>query len=173
MPTHVTPGVPGGPLRQSADCMGNRPGAFMIQRIRLARFSANDPLANVVRLARWVRFGPYVLRLDELVVWQFVHWNFVEKSVPASPAFASGTAGPWRWLASQASKSLGLWTITRKRMLAWLSPQYWEHWPRKMPGVSARSVMWFVWPGTTSVFPASSGTQKEWMTLQPGPLFTP
>ncbi len=68
--------------------------------------------------------------LELLVVWQFVHWNVVEKRLPACPAAARVTAGPWRWPASQASKSLGLWAMTRNRMLAWLSPQYWEHCPR-------------------------------------------
>src|SRR5262245_17696036 len=103
--------------------MGIIPGAFKIQSMRLARFSWNEPLANTVRLARWVRLGPYVERLESAVVWQFVHPNVVLNNVPASflsvsalagspsggnPASSGVTAGPSCWPASQSSKALGL-----------------------------------------------------------------
>ena len=39
MPTQVTPGVPGGPLRQSLDCIGISDGAFRIHLMSWDRLS--------------------------------------------------------------------------------------------------------------------------------------
>src|SRR4051794_39337040 len=50
-------------------------------------------------------------------------------------------------------------------MLACDTPQYSAHCPRKVPGRSASILSVLGWPGTTSFFPASSGTQNEWITL--------
>ena len=72
--------------------------------------------------------------LESSVVWQFVHPNVLLKSSPASPASSSGVVGPSCCPASQSSKSLSDWAMTRKRMLACDRPQYSAHCPRYVPG---------------------------------------
>ena len=59
------------------------------------------------------------------------------------------------------------WTLAALRgdMLACCNPQNSAHRPMNVPvsfGVNRR---WLGWPGMASCFPASSGTQKLWMTL--------
>src|SRR5215218_640539 len=56
MPTQ-TP-WPGG-SRQSFDCIGIIDGAFRTQLTRFSRVRGYEPLAKVLRLAKWVRLGPY------------------------------------------------------------------------------------------------------------------
>ena len=158
----------------SSVCIGIIDGAFMTQFTRFFLFSGNVALAKKSRLARCVRFGPYVVSDESSKAWQLVHWYLVAMSSWAGPAGTAsapspsnrGCAGPCCCSLTHCSKSSAVFAITRKRMLACDSPQYSLHCPRKVPGLSALRVSSLVRPGTTSRVPESSGTQKLWITLQ-------
>ncbi len=108
------------------------------------------------------------------MVWQFVHWNFSVNSCPASPASSSATAGGSllprdpvlevvRGLGDDAEAHVG---VRQTAVLLALAEE--------RPGlVRAELHRVVVSPGTTSFVPASSGTQKLWITLQPGLLSAP
>src|SRR6476660_5743349 len=117
MPTQIP--SPGG-SRQSWEDIGIIDGAFFTQLTRLSRLSGKEPLANVVRLARCVRFGPYAAFDESSNTWQFVHANVLTINfwvgpagtcLPSAPAVVSWFTGPCCCSLSHVWKSDGLLAI--------------------------------------------------------------
>src|SRR3954470_16067957 len=77
----------------------------------------------------------------------------------AAELYAAGVA----WNLAQLSNSCGDTTNARKRMFAWLAPQYSTQTPLNAASLIESGVnqMWFTRFGMTSRFPASAGIQNE------------
>ena len=167
MPTHD---APAGGSRQSFDSIGimRRRVEDPVDEVRRAS-ARSTPLANVVRLARWVRFGPYTLvrRVVEDVAVRALELRR-EQRRSASPASASGTRRPLaagrRPTAAKSSGDLGDHPEPHVRRARARST------PRTARGRCRarrpRASCVLSRPGTTSACPSSSGTQKLWITLQ-------
>src|SRR2546423_5114737 len=140
-------------------------GGSRSHRRRFAGLISSRLPAKLVRDSTWVRFGPIIPLDTPSTVWQpeqpFV-WNRLKPASASEPAV--GVSGARRWDATHAAKSSLVWTIARRRILAWDRPQNSTHWPRYTPGRSADALMRLTLPGSTSCLPNSLGTQKLWIT---------
>ena len=65
-----------------------------------------------------------------LTEWQPAQPLLRNRLAPVAAAPSVGMTAALRWLAAHASKSAGVWAMTRRRMLACDSPQYSAHCPR-------------------------------------------
>ena len=115
----------------------NDPGliasGFSIHRRRFSVVFAAAPDAIVSRLIRCVRSGPKrPLAAVPPIAWQLMQAVVSKTRRPAAACLVLNVAGCC-WARTQASKSSGLSTDTRRSILACCVPQYCAHWPRKMP----------------------------------------
>src|SRR5690242_19690761 len=105
-------------------------GASAIQLARCAESFGNRPAATVVRLPRWVRFGPMIPGETPWIVWQPMHAERENTAFPCSARLAfGGVAGPPFCSSTHAWNAESRSTSTRKRMLPWEAPQNSAHWP--------------------------------------------
>jgi hypothetical protein len=134
---------------------------FWIQRRRLSWVFSAAPAAIVARLIKCVRSGPKrPFAGVPATAWQFMQALLSNTRRPAS-APSSSTAG-FCWERTQAAKSAGPSTETRRSIFACCVPQYCAHWPRKIPVRCGSIHILLGWFGMRSVLPANSGTQKLW-----------